>query len=457
MAERSPQYYEERYTLKVRLLALASLALTLFAVADASADEPRGLTRGMRWVRSHPFTLMALTITPTTFDVAHYRDGAGLNTMLPWKAKTELFVKAAAEGLPWHYHQRPHHDGLTDELKRQFHQLHDTYPGCTGWMVWDEPQTLYMPKAAKTMEWLREEFPDKLVYSNALPSGAPGMAKYYGSDEFPEAYNYPQYLRDFVTILKTDVVMYDAYIFKEGGKTSNVLPSAVTARRLGLEFGIPYWTFVQSHSDPRRKYRMPSESDIRMQVFLHLTMGFKGIAYFTYENQQGPAMVSPPPPGVINPIFYHVGRLNREVANLGPALRMLTSTDVRVVAGPGHPPPTEVPAWEPGANGISAITINDTGPGNWKHLLVGSFRSDDRREYLMITNLWHDMNKRAADRQVSVTLTLSPGKGIDAVGRLSRETGHPERLAVREGKLDLVLPGGTGELLRLGDADFPGL
>ena len=434
---------------------LAGLVTTLLVLSSAAAQEPPGLSRGLKWVRSHPFTIMALTISPATFDVAHYRDGAGLNTMLPWKPKTDLFVKAAAEGLPWHYHQRRHLDGLTDELKEQFHKLHGTYPGCTGWMVWDEPQTLAMPTAAVTMQWLREAYPDQLVYSNALPHGARVMGKYYGSNDFPEGYDYEGYLRDFVTILKGDVVMYDAYIFKESGKTSNIMPSAVTARKLGLEFGIPYWTFVQSYSDPRRKYRMPSESDIRMQVFLHLTMGYTGISYFTYEDQQGPAMVSSPPPGVINPIFYDVGRLNREVANLGTALRMLTSTDVSVVAGPGGDPPAQLPAWKPGTGGIKAITINEDEPGNWKHLLVGTFRDDDGQKYLMLTNLWHDMNMRAVDRQLSVTLSLK--KGVDFVGRLSRETGHPERLSVTEGRLQLVLPGGTGELLCLGSSEFPGL
>ena len=63
------------------------------------------------------------------------------------------------------------------------------------------------------------------------------------------------------------------------------------------------------------------------------------------------------------------------------------------------------------------------------------------------------MNQRAIDRQLSVTLTFD--KEIDVVGRLSRETGHSERLAVKRGKLTLVLPGGTGELLCLGDAEFP--
>ena len=61
---------------------------------------------------------------------------------------------------------------------------------------------------------------------------------------------------------------------------------------------------------------MPSESDIRMQVFAHLTSGFTGIGYFTYEDQQGPAMVSNST-RQRRPIYYHVSRLNQEVINVG--------------------------------------------------------------------------------------------------------------------------------------------
>ena len=39
------------------------------------------------------------------------------------------------------------------------------------------------------------------------------------------------------------------------------------------------------------------------------------------------------------PIYHHVARLNREVLNIGQALRFLTSTDVRYVPGPGNKVP----------------------------------------------------------------------------------------------------------------------
>ena len=82
------------------------------AISHVPAGALAELTAGQRWVRSHPLTLMALTINPATFHVEHYRGGAGLNTMLAWKewkGKTGLFEKSAAAQLPWHLQKREHH------------------------------------------------------------------------------------------------------------------------------------------------------------------------------------------------------------------------------------------------------------------------------------------------------------------------------------------------------------
>ena len=58
-------------------------------------------------------------------------------------------------------------------------------------------------------------------------------------------------------------------------------------------------------------------------------------------------------------------------------------------------------------------------------------------------------------RAVTVTLTLQPR--VNVVGHMSRENGHPESLGVRDNRFQFTLPGGTGELPRFGDANFPGL
>ena len=433
---------------RVSICLLFSLLVT-----PASAAE---LSRGHRWIRKHPLTTGALTIIAKSVDAQRFK--AALNTMLAWKQRPDLLKKGADAGLQWHLHLRPVilRKGVTDQLKSRLIGHVKKYRGCTGWLVWDEPKRPEMFEAAKTIRWLKKQFPETLVYSNAYPLGAT-LERYYGGKLPKSGYSYEQYIRDFATIMDPDVVMYDAYPFRQNGKTANLFRTLTVVRKVALETGKPYWTFVQSHGDPRRGYRMPSESDIRMQVFAHLTSGYTGLGYFTYEDQQGPAMVSN---GTVKyrPIYYHVARLNQEVVKVGQSLRFLTSTDFRYLPGPGNKVPASMRRWAPGAGGLKSLRqllIHGANQGPWRDLLVGTFKDDRGSRYLMLTNLWHGPAASAADRQVSVTLVVDPK--VKTVGRLSRRTGKAESLAVSSGRLTITLPGGTGDLLRLGDAKFPGL
>ena len=149
------------------LLSCLILCLICAQAAPLAAKGPE-LGRGHRWVRSHPFTIMALTILADKLNARQYRD-ANMNTLLAWKARDGLLQKAVKEGLPWQLHIYPHREGLTEKLKANIKRLYDTYPGCTGWMVWDEPKRTQMFIAAPTLAWLRKTFPDTLVYSNGYP------------------------------------------------------------------------------------------------------------------------------------------------------------------------------------------------------------------------------------------------------------------------------------------------
>tara|TARA_B100000686_G_scaffold245855_1_gene255169 strand:- start:48 stop:587 length:540 start_codon:yes stop_codon:yes gene_type:complete len=179
---------------------------------------------------------MALTIIPESCNPQQYKD-ANLTTTLAWKQREQLLEGSAGVGLPWHLHVRRavlSKEGLTDELKARLKGHVKNYQGCSGWLVWDEPNRAEMFHVAKTIRWLKETWPETLVYSNAYPKGA-ASERYYGGETPAGGYSYEQYLRDFSTILDSDVVMYDAYIFADDGGTRNPFPTMSTARKVALE------------------------------------------------------------------------------------------------------------------------------------------------------------------------------------------------------------------------------
>jgi len=434
--------------------------VTLTGAVLAAAGEPSRRTDfGRQWVRSHPFMTMGLTQVPRRFDT-HTYEGAGLNTLLAWKPRTGLFEKAVKAGIPWHYHIHHTRYGETPEqIVAHAKQFVAQYPGCTGLMFGDEPNQAQMEKFGRVCAALRAAFPDRLIYSNAYPIGAT-PDRYYGG-RAPRGYGYPDYLDAFARLVQGDVFMFDIYPFGEGDGHSGVyFQNLEIARRTALKHGVPYWVFVQAYERPGRR-RLPSESDLRMQVFSSLAYGFTGIAYFTYDVAFVRGLVELN--GTPSPMYSPAAQLNREIGNLGKALRFLTSTAVAHIPGQrrddgrtvDNPHPLGTTRWEDlRARPRDVREVCGDALGRDRGLLVGFFRDDGGAQYLMVVNLWHGADRTAAECVQNVTLSVAPH--VKAVVRLSRETGVAEPLPAQAEKVTLTLPGGTGDLLRLGPGSFPG-
>lgn len=437
---------------------LCGLTLTSDAVGQSHG-------RGKQWVRSHPFTVMGLTALRKGIDTDLYRKG-GFGSALAFKNKPAVFQALVDAGIPYHCRLQPPNKGpLTDDLRQITTETINTYPGCTGIFAWDEPKWIHMKDVAQGIQWIRKTFPGLLAYSNANPIGGDPI-KYYGQEPPNGQYPYEQYIKDFATITTTDVLSFDVYPFRgESDTTIDYWPNLEIVRSVALEAGIPYWIIVQSFEAnfPGGLVAwLPSESALRMQVFSSLAYGFTGISYFCYDNvfERGLLYEGGRP----TYLYYDAARVNTEVSNLGPALRFLTSRDVLHIPGSHqenntliqHQLPPRARAYSPAAAArwsIRNISIQDQGPG--KDALLGLFQDDHGQRYFMIVNLWHSRHAAAAQRRLNLTIHFDPS--VKEIARLSRETGRPELLAVPGSALQLTLPGGTGDLFKLADAQFPGL
>jgi len=228
--------------------------------------------------------------------------------------------------------------------------------------------------------------------------------------------------------------------------------------------GIPFACWMQTfHGED--KYRDPSESELRLDVFGAWTFGAKMQSCFTYNagssslfkktfNGSGD---STPAPG-----YFWLKQILHESHSLSPYLVKLRCTDARWILGKGSEYPWGVQPWKfdkdfSELRGITVTNpgkIHDSAPGD---ATIGFFRrleGNENERWLMITNALTDPKANAATCTQKITLNLFLKQG-QTVQRVNRSNGKLEpatlKKAGEEGRnlLELDLPGGTGDLICL--------
>ena len=439
-------------------------AVAAMLAAAGCGPRERSKNFGWEWIRSHPFTITALTQVPATVDMDVYK-GAGMNVLLAWKHREGLQQKAVKAKMPWILYAvkkvRSRDPAIFAQQKESTKRLVAKYPGCEALLIGDElPPSYGKEILAPQFEWARKMFPDKLLYSSLYHSEK-NLGWILGSDP-PRKYTYAPYLDTMIALTKMDMVSFCAYPIAYAGTEDLLhkrwLTSLAEVRSAAQRAGIPYWCFIQTMDYGKKytKFRYPSESELRLLVYSALTYGYTGLQYFLYRGQADRnirAIVHED--GTPDAIYPLIAAVNPEVARLGRALRMLKSTRVRYVSPRGRRPHS-TKRLSPGDGApcrIQDVTFRKaaaTGAG-----LLGLFQDDAGATYFMLTNLQHTRTGSAEEMTLRFTVHFEPG--VRTVYRLSRTTGRVESLPVVGGKLKLTLPGGTGDLFKLADANFPGL
>ena len=351
------------------------------------------------------------------------------------------------------------------------------------------PRAFEFDEVRDVTNWIKENYPQMLVYGNINTIGSPGYnyAQEYGSLP-PVPYDYATFVDDYMYVVQPDVLQFDLYpISDEPGNLTNVyyrdryFRGVGTIREAGIKADVPYSIFIQTFDGGGT--RLPSESELRFQVFAPLAYGFKGISYFLFDhfgafadgNQGGMLRATNPNESTyaINPVYYDVKDLNPEISRLGESLKLMNSTKVRFILGKqmqgGIEVPNEVPLdvthWNPAVDEpfITAIQASYTGgiPNITRgDLLIGHFETaveevdgpqfQDER-YFMLVNLLMD-ETQTATQQIHMEFDFVRS-GINSLQRLSRLTGQVEIVSlIHDGgslyHLDFSLDGGTGDLFK---------
>ena len=124
---------------------------------------------------------------------------------------------------------------------------------------------------------LRAADPQHLAYVNLLPDYIPPAAL--------GAPSYDDYVEQFVTTVRPQLLSYDYYPFGHEKDRSTFFTNLATMRAAALRHDLPFMLIVLAM--PHGPYRDPSEAELAWQVHHALAYGARGVSYFTYWTPAG--------------------------------------------------------------------------------------------------------------------------------------------------------------------------
>jgi hypothetical protein len=217
---------------------------------------------------------------------------------------------------------------------------------------------------------IRKLAPGKWPYINLTP----GMGDGYVKD----------HLEPFVSQCNPTTLSYDNYAIGEKTEFSYGFWANIwDVRSVALKHDLPFHAIVLTSA--HWNYRVPSASDLRLQVYGALAYGARGIGYYKYVSEPLSIMNAPDlgnfrmAPldefGEKTITWEHLRNLNRLIKNLAPTLLKLRSDDVYHVG--------EIPERNHSLNDKSLITGLDSGLG----FVIGEFTHlDDNSRWMLIVN-----------------------------------------------------------------------
>lgn len=391
---------------------------------------------GQQWVQSHPFTTFAFP----------YGNGGTISVY-----QGAGFSNYFTDSLNGGYYQIPWvalsyitdtHTTLQDRLSE---------PYITVNYLADEPTAAQLPQVASNAAYAR-------TINSTSPILLNSGISWTGSNQA----ELNTYLANVFSQVNPDILSFDRYPWLTGHSTYDpaYFGYLLAIRSASLQYHVPFFDWVQSAGETDNGgMRMPSESELRMNVYSSLTAGSKGLGWWTigvrptYGTQ---SLLNPD--GTPGPLYPVAADINAQVARVGQSLRALTSTSVGFILGnPSDPVPQGGSLWVTGAGGDSHLkTILVQGANTGQDAMLGTFTDSSGQNYFMLTNLYCGENLTSAQSQT--TIKLSFDASIDSLLELDPVTGQTDILNLDPlHTLTLTLPGGQGLLFKYNTGSFAGV
>ena len=431
---------------RVGLVLAVGLVASLAGVAGANE-------RYERWQADKPYTLAGYGTHNSggggTLDIDYFLD-SGLNTAHDQRNNFNSQRPMVEVGdLPVFYFvyidRIPDLEGfIADFAKARKH-----YKNIIGLQLGDEMKSVHGEPGLEHMRQIRDwivNHPDPQIRNLLLITCTPGGGTMGSSEHIRD------YMNDTVDKIQPDAVLAQIYGLSGRGFYSSLQWFADWCR----ERDIAMWVVGKTFSTSR--LGMPSESELRLQKFVNLAYGVRGMFDFLWYAGAEPTIRDGGYwniDGKDNPttLYRNVAPVNREVANVAKAILRLRpvrayhmdSADNEAPGGAAIHHWSDDDADLPARMRRSFRLANVTGASNRNHLLAAFFRDDAGAEYFMIVN--KDIGQPATGAELATRVTLSFYPAVKSIQRLRRDNGKVETIAVDE-NYAFDLPGGTGDLFK---------
>jgi hypothetical protein len=194
------------------------------------------------------------------------------------------------------------------------------HPALYAYYLIDEPNASRFPEFGRLVAFLREQDPAHMAYLNLFPTYASNKQLGNQGDVVTA---YTEHLRQFVDLVKPDLISYDHYHFTVRGDNGQYFLNLGLIREAALQAGIPFLNIVQACSW-HPSMRVPHTSEVRWLVNTSLAYGAQGISYYVYShvNHEGALATLDGQPTLL---YHGLKSVNRDFAAIAAELQSLTS------------------------------------------------------------------------------------------------------------------------------------
>jgi hypothetical protein len=318
------------------------------------------------------------------------------------------------------------------------------HPAIEGYYVTDEPGSGAFSGLGRLVRFIREHDPKHLSYINLFPTYATkeqlGVSadaverakvgiptNFAGSGTNAETIAaYREYLNNFISIVKPELISYDHYHFLKDGDGSQYFLNLELIREAALKAKLPFLNIIQACTiEP--SWRQVNRNELRFLVYTTLAYGGKGISYFLYWGPKSYGGLYQD--GLRTELALDAAEINRELRQIGPILLNMQSRAVY------HSKPLPI-----GTRAIPARSaIRVFGDGQY---VLGLFGDGRKTTAFMIVN--RDYRKPST----ALVQLANPNAIIEEFDRHTGEwIGYPvDRIT---GRIFVSLAPGDGRLFRI--------